>query len=60
VDDFMLDLDMIDLGFLYLILEILEKYKAYKLCIFVCNRYKIIDKIGIYLVTLAGRFSLLS
>jgi hypothetical protein len=36
--EFLIDLDMIDLQMIHFILDILESYKIYKLCIFVCNR----------------------
>lgn len=39
--DFIADLDNIEVEFIYLILDILETFKIYKLCIFVCNRYKL-------------------
>ncbi|KAM3142568.1 hypothetical protein pb186bvf_005227 [Paramecium bursaria] len=55
--DFILDLDLIDIKFVYLILDCLEEFKSYKLCIFVCNRYKLADKLGRYLVSLAASYS---
>lgn len=55
--DFILDLDLIDIQFVYLILDCLEEFKCYKLCIFVCNRYKLADKLGRYLVSLAASYS---
>jgi len=39
--DFVADLDNIDPDFVYLILDSLETFKVYKLCIFVCNRYNL-------------------
>ena len=37
--DFLIDLDNIDENFVLLMLDSLEHYKIYKLCIIVCNRY---------------------
>lgn len=40
--DLLIDLDNIDMKFLYLILDTLEHYNIFRLAIFVCNRYFII------------------
>ncbi|CAD8167125.1 unnamed protein product [Paramecium pentaurelia] len=55
--DFILDLDLVDISFIYLVLDILEQFKNYKLCIFVCNRYKLADQLGRYLVSIASTYS---
>ncbi|CAD8065005.1 unnamed protein product [Paramecium primaurelia] len=55
--DFILDLDLVDISFIYLVLDILEQFKNYKLCIFVCNRYKLADQLGRYLVSIATTYS---
>jgi len=55
--DFLIDLDNIDIKFLYLILDTLEHYNIFRLAIFVCNRYKLSKKAGRYMVSLAHRFS---
>ena len=55
--DMMIDLDEISTDFIYLILDLLEHYKLYKLCIFVCNRYGLSQKLGRYLVNIATRYS---
>lgn len=55
--DFMVDLDLIDIDFLNLILDILETFKIYKLCIFICNRYRLSSRIGRYLVSIASKYS---
>ena len=39
--DFFIDMDQIDANFVHLILDTLEAFKIFKLCIFVCNRYKL-------------------
>ena len=58
--DFILDLDMIDINFVYLILDALETYKMNKLCIFVCNKYKLTHRIGRYLLSIAYTFTNIS
>ncbi|CAD8176793.1 unnamed protein product [Paramecium octaurelia] len=55
--DFILDLDLVDISFIFLVLDILEQFKNYKLCIFVCNRYKLADQLGRYLVSIASTYS---
>ena len=55
--DYIVDLDLITVDFVYLILDLLEHYKLYKLCIFVCNRYKLSTRIGRYLVNIAHKYS---
>lgn len=55
--DFIIDLDFISIDFIYLVLDLLEMYKLYKLCIFVCNRYKLSNRIGRYLVNIAHKYS---
>lgn len=57
VTEFAIDLDSIDINFVYLILDTLEIFKLYKLCIFVCNRYKLSQRIGRYLVSIAHKYS---
>ena len=55
--EFIVDLDNIDIPFVHLILDILESFGLYKLCIVICNRYQIIEKIGRYLISIRHRFS---
>jgi hypothetical protein len=54
-----IDLDEINLEFIELILNTLEYFQIFKLCIFVCNRYKIVDRISRYLVSVALKFSVM-
>jgi hypothetical protein len=51
--DLIVDLDSIDIDHVYLILDTLETFKIYKLCIFVCNRYKLSQRLGRYVLSLA-------
>jgi hypothetical protein len=55
--DFILDLDRLDIEFIHLVLDTLEAFRNYKLCIFVCNRYKLASKVGRYLVSIATNYS---
>ena len=55
--DFIIDLDSISLDFVYFTLDLLEYYKLYKLCIFVCNRYNLSKRIGRYVVNVANKYS---
>lgn len=55
--DFILEVDSIGIETIYLMLDILELYHKYKLCIFVCNRFKLVEKLGRYLVSIAFDYS---
>ena len=54
---FDIDLDMIDGEFLNILLDCLETFELYKLCLIVCNRYSLIDRVGRYLVSIANKYS---
>ena len=43
--------------FINIILDTLESFKLYKLCLFVCNRYHMPHKAGRYLVSMALKYS---
>ena len=54
-DDFLIDLDQIDIETVHLILDILENYKIFKLCIFVCRLFlKKKQNINIYYMYIKG------
>jgi len=53
----LVDLDHISLDFVYFALDFLEQSKLFKLCIFVCNRYNLANKLGRYLVDIALKYS---
>ena len=55
--EFIVDMDEIDVDFVNLLLDILENLGLYKLCIIICNRYQINDRIGRYIVSIAHRYS---
>ncbi|CAD8153493.1 unnamed protein product [Paramecium pentaurelia] len=55
--NFLYDLDSIDIDTIYLILDLLEQFKSYKLCIYVCNQFKLAQHIGRYLVSLASLYT---
>lgn len=48
-----MDLDEIDMEFVNHILDILEAFKVYKLCIFVCNRYRLPNRLGRFIVSIS-------
>lgn len=47
----------VDPKFINIILDTLESFKLYKLCLFVCNRYHLPHKAGRYLVSMALKYS---
>jgi hypothetical protein len=46
-----------DDSFVRILLDGLESFELYKLCIIVCNRYKLRERIGRYLVSIAHKYS---
>lgn len=59
-ENFVMDLDNIDANFLMMILDVLETYDHFKLCIFVCNRYTLHQKVGRYLISIAHKYSFIA
>jgi len=55
-----MDFDNISPEFVYLILDFLEQHGLHKLSIFVCNRYRLADKLGRCLANCAFKYSHLS
>jgi len=55
--DFIFDMDEIDLSFVNLVLDTLENFELEKLCIVICNRYQINERLGRYVVSVANRYS---
>ena len=55
--DFIIDLDEIDHEFVALILDVLEQLNLFKLCIIICNRYKLNERLGRYIVSIAHKYS---
>lgn len=53
----MIDLDDISQEVLYLILDTLEHYELFRLCLIICNRYSLKDKIARYLVSIGNKYS---
>lgn len=47
----------VDPKFINIILDTLESFKLYKLCLFVCNRYHLPHKAGRYLVSMALKYA---
>ncbi|CAK94027.1 unnamed protein product (macronuclear) [Paramecium tetraurelia] len=57
--NFVYDLDNIDIDSIYMILDLLEDFKSYKLCIYLCNHFKLASYLGRYLVSLVSSYSTL-
>jgi len=53
----MIDTDDIDKEFLYMIIDALQDYELYRLCLIICNRYGLKDKIGQILGAVAFKYS---
>lgn len=56
-DLFILDLDDIDNNFVNLILDVLEYYELFRLCLMLCNRYHMSERLGRYLVSVCSKYS---
>ena len=56
-DLFILDLDDVDSNFVNLILDVLEYYKLFRLCLMLCNRYHMNERLGRYLVSVGSKYS---
>ncbi len=57
IDLFDIDLEQIDNDFLNTLLDCLESFELYKLCLIVCNRYQMTERVGRYLVSIANKYS---
>ncbi|CAD8203599.1 unnamed protein product [Paramecium octaurelia] len=55
--NFVYDLENIDIDSIYMILDILEQFKSYKLCIYLCNYFKLASYLGRYVVSLTSIYS---
>ncbi|CAD8120897.1 unnamed protein product [Paramecium sonneborni] len=55
--NFVYDLENIDIDSIYMMLDILEQFKSYKLCIYLCNSFKLASFLGRYLVSLVSIYS---
>lgn len=60
MDQFLVELDQVDIEFIYTILDILDYYELFKLSMMLCNRYKLTDRIGNYLLQISLKYSHLS
>ena len=54
------DLDDIDLPLIGVTLDTLEFFELYKLCLVVCNRYQMAERLGRYVLSLAHKYSAMS
>ena len=53
----MIDLDDVSIDLLYLILDTLEHYELFRLCLIICNRYDLRDRVSRYLVSIGNKYS---
>jgi hypothetical protein len=56
-DLFVLDLDDLDSNFVNLILDVLEYYELFRLCLMLCNRQHMSERLGRYLVSICSKYS---
>lgn len=56
-DDFMIDLDDVDSDFVNLILDVLEYYELFRLCLMICNRYHMSERLGRYIISVCSKYS---
>lgn len=56
-DLFIFDLDDVDSNFVNLILDVLEYYELFRLCLMLCNRYHLSERLGRYLVSVCSKYS---
>ncbi|CDW90518.1 lupus brain antigen [Stylonychia lemnae] len=52
-----IDLDDISQELLHLILDTLEHYELFRLCLIICNRYQLKDKVARYLISIGNKYS---
>lgn len=55
--NFLYDLEIFNIEPVYFILDILEHFKSYKLCIYVCNQFKLSSHLSRYLISLASLYT---
>ena len=53
----MIELDELNNTCLNLILETLEEFELYRLCLILCNRFKLKDNLGFYVSAIATKYS---
>ena len=56
-EDFMIDLDDVDQSFVNLILDVLEYYELFRLCLMICNRYHLSERLGRYVISVCSKYS---
>lgn len=50
-------MDNISVDLIHLILDVLEYFEFFKLCMIICNRYYLKDRIGRFIVSLGFKYS---
>ncbi len=53
----LIDLDNISQELLHLILDTLENYELFKLCLIICNRYNLKSEIPRFLISIGNKYS---
>lgn len=56
-DEFLIKLDDVSVEFIYVIMDILDYHELFRLSIMLCNRYKLTDRIGRYLLQITLKYS---
>jgi len=57
IDAFELELDNIDVDFVKTLLDVLENFDMFRLCMIVCNRYNVTDQLSRYLTSACYKYS---
>ena len=60
MDFMMIELDEIPAELMGLILDTLEHYELYRLCLVLCGRYQLQDRLGRYISAVSQKYSNLS
>jgi hypothetical protein len=53
----LIDLEDLNPDFLSLVLETLEHYEMYRLCILICQRYQLTESIGRFVLAICQKYS---
>ena len=56
-DEFLIKLDDVSIDFIKVIMDILDYHELFRLSIMLCNRYKLTDRIGRYLLQITLKYS---
>lgn len=56
-DEFLIKLDDVSIDFIKVIMDILDYHELFRLSVMLCNRYKLTDRIGRYLLQITLKYS---